>query len=237
MTTGQLIKAARKKAGMTQTELAQKLNIPFQSISQWERDIRKPKMDNLQKMADYFGVSVNSLIPPPKYPPFPDNLAKIFLNGNIGSNIMNLRRAKGLSQKKLSERTGIPLKYLISFESESGGYFPTEDDLLRLADVFRVDPKYIKGTGIIQEELLSTPQENLTGVSEDAWPRAEQQIRDTSSPSVLGESLTAPMQRAVDAMEELNTEGQERVADYAEDLEASGRYKKHRSSGLDKREA
>ena len=120
MTTGQLIKAARKKAGMTQTELAQKLNIPFQSISQWERDIRKPKMDNLQKMADYFGVSVNSLIPPPKYPPFPDNLAKIFLNGNIGSNIMNLRRAKGLSQKKLSERTGIPLKYLISFESESG---------------------------------------------------------------------------------------------------------------------
>ena len=50
MTTGQLIKAARKKAGMTQTELAQKLNIPFQSISQWERDIRKPKMDNLQKI-------------------------------------------------------------------------------------------------------------------------------------------------------------------------------------------
>lgn len=56
MTTGQRIKAARKKANMTQAELAQKLEIPFQSISQWERDIRKPKKETLESIAKELNV-------------------------------------------------------------------------------------------------------------------------------------------------------------------------------------
>lgn len=55
MTTGQRIKAARKKAGLTQAELAQRLDIPFQSISQWERDVRNPKKETLEKLANIFG--------------------------------------------------------------------------------------------------------------------------------------------------------------------------------------
>lgn len=57
MTTGQRIRNARKKAGMTQTELAQKLNIPFQSISQWERDLRNPKFDTIQRIAEVLRAS------------------------------------------------------------------------------------------------------------------------------------------------------------------------------------
>lgn len=56
MTTGQRIKAARKKAKMTQAELADKLEIPFQSISQWERDIRKPKRETIEKIANALKV-------------------------------------------------------------------------------------------------------------------------------------------------------------------------------------
>lgn len=55
MTTGQRIRAARKKAGMTQAELAEKLEIPFQSVSQWERDIRNPKKETLERLANVFG--------------------------------------------------------------------------------------------------------------------------------------------------------------------------------------
>ncbi|WP_322176714.1 helix-turn-helix domain-containing protein [Acutalibacter caecimuris] len=61
MTTGQLIKEARKKAGMTQSELAQKLNVPFQSISQWERGLRNPKNDTLKRVATALGVDWVSL--------------------------------------------------------------------------------------------------------------------------------------------------------------------------------
>ena len=56
MTTGQRIKEARKNAGMTQIELAQKLNIPFQSVSQWERDVRKPKVETLRRIANALGI-------------------------------------------------------------------------------------------------------------------------------------------------------------------------------------
>lgn len=56
VTTGERIKNAREKANMTQAELAQKLNISFQSISQWERDIRKPKKETLASIAEALGI-------------------------------------------------------------------------------------------------------------------------------------------------------------------------------------
>lgn len=57
MTTGQRIKAARKAAGLTQAELANKLDIPYQSIGQWERDLRNPKRETLRRIAAALGVS------------------------------------------------------------------------------------------------------------------------------------------------------------------------------------
>ena len=61
MTTGQRIKAARKKANMTQVDLAVKLGIPYQSIGQWERDIRNPKIETLERIAKELNVSVSYL--------------------------------------------------------------------------------------------------------------------------------------------------------------------------------
>ena len=56
MTTGEKIKVARKKANMTQAQLAEKLGIPYQSIGQWERDIRKPKKDTLESIAKALNI-------------------------------------------------------------------------------------------------------------------------------------------------------------------------------------
>lgn len=61
VTTGQRIKAARQQAGLTQTELAEKLGIPYQSIGQWERDTRKPKQETLLKIAKALGVHLRDL--------------------------------------------------------------------------------------------------------------------------------------------------------------------------------
>ena len=67
MTTGQQIKAARQKAGMTQAQLAEKLGIPYQSIGQWERDARNPKLDTLKRIADALNITVQELIGIPKW--------------------------------------------------------------------------------------------------------------------------------------------------------------------------
>lgn len=61
MTIGQRIKAARKKAGMTQKELAKKLDIPYQSIGQWENDQRNPKIETLQRISHALGVHIFDL--------------------------------------------------------------------------------------------------------------------------------------------------------------------------------
>lgn len=57
MTTGERIKAARKAAGMTQAELAAKLEISYVGVSQWERDLRNPKRETLRRIAEALGVS------------------------------------------------------------------------------------------------------------------------------------------------------------------------------------
>lgn len=57
MTTGQRIRRWRKAARLTQAELALKIGLPHQSISQWERDIRKAKIENLQRIVDACGAS------------------------------------------------------------------------------------------------------------------------------------------------------------------------------------
>lgn len=62
MTTGQLIKAARRKAGMTQEELGKKIGVSGSSMAQWENDLRNPKLDTLQRIAAALGVPVQELI-------------------------------------------------------------------------------------------------------------------------------------------------------------------------------
>jgi transcriptional regulator with XRE-family HTH domain len=62
LTTGQRIKLARKKAGLTQAELAARLNIPYQELGQWELDHRNPKKENIAKIAAALGIDVSDLL-------------------------------------------------------------------------------------------------------------------------------------------------------------------------------
>lgn len=52
MTTGQRIKEARKKAGLTQKELGAKLGVAYQTLAQWENDLRNPKQETIQRIAN-----------------------------------------------------------------------------------------------------------------------------------------------------------------------------------------
>lgn len=67
MTTGQLIKAARKKAGMTQEDLGERLGVSGSFIAQYETNNRNPKLETLQRIAAALGTTVNRLLPPDNY--------------------------------------------------------------------------------------------------------------------------------------------------------------------------
>ena len=61
MTIGTQIGAYRKKLGMTQEVLAQKLGVTNQAVSKWESDQCCPDVALLPKLADVFGITIDAL--------------------------------------------------------------------------------------------------------------------------------------------------------------------------------
>lgn len=61
MTTGERIKAARKRAGMTQQDLADRLQISYVGVSQWESGRRNPQKGTLERIAAVLDVPLSSL--------------------------------------------------------------------------------------------------------------------------------------------------------------------------------
>lgn len=56
------LKQLRKSRGLSQEELAIRLNVVRQTISKWEKGISVPDADMLIKIADIFEVSVSELL-------------------------------------------------------------------------------------------------------------------------------------------------------------------------------
>lgn len=62
LTTGELIKAARKKAGLTQKELGAKIGVAYQTLAQWENNLRHPKYETINRIAKALGVDTYSIM-------------------------------------------------------------------------------------------------------------------------------------------------------------------------------
>mgnify|MGYP003559863099 FL=1 len=62
MTIGERIAEERKKKGMTQEDIAEKLNLSRQAISKWESGSSFPDTENLLKLSLLFSVSVDYLL-------------------------------------------------------------------------------------------------------------------------------------------------------------------------------
>lgn len=61
-TLGKRIATYRKKLGLTQDQLAEKLGLTAQAVSKWENDLSCPDITVLPKLADIFGVTTDALL-------------------------------------------------------------------------------------------------------------------------------------------------------------------------------
>ena len=61
-TLGKTISSLRKEKGMTQSELADKMNVTDKAVSKWERNISCPDVNPIPKLAKVLGVSVEELL-------------------------------------------------------------------------------------------------------------------------------------------------------------------------------
>lgn len=62
MELGEKLSLLRKQRGMTQTELAEALDISRQAVSRWEQGMSEPSTANLIRIGQLFGVPVDALV-------------------------------------------------------------------------------------------------------------------------------------------------------------------------------
>ena len=58
----QRLQTARKQHKLTQSEVAEKLNVSFQAVSLWERGETMPEVEKLMEIADLYGVTIDWLL-------------------------------------------------------------------------------------------------------------------------------------------------------------------------------
>jgi transcriptional regulator with XRE-family HTH domain len=86
---GNRIKATRDKIGMSQKELAEKVNVSPSAINQFEKGEKKPSSEVLARITNKLGVSADYLLGA-------SDEEKMFLSGNV---VAAFRDFKGLSKK------------------------------------------------------------------------------------------------------------------------------------------
>ncbi|MGN1443646.1 MAG: helix-turn-helix transcriptional regulator, partial [Acutalibacteraceae bacterium] len=59
LTFGEKLKQARKSAGLTQEQLAEKLMVSRQAVTKWESDRGLPDIGNIKRIARLLNVSID----------------------------------------------------------------------------------------------------------------------------------------------------------------------------------
>ena len=62
MNLGEKLREHRKKAGLSQEELAEKLSVSRQAITKWESNRGLPSIESLQNISKLFDVSIDYLL-------------------------------------------------------------------------------------------------------------------------------------------------------------------------------
>ena len=61
-TIGEIISELRKEKGMTQNDLAEKMNVTDKAVSKWERNLSCPDVNSIPKLAEILEISVEDLL-------------------------------------------------------------------------------------------------------------------------------------------------------------------------------
>ncbi len=62
MTTGDLIRSARTRAGLSQEQLAERLGMPRSSIARWETDTVEPGFSTLRRVLQACGFDLSTTL-------------------------------------------------------------------------------------------------------------------------------------------------------------------------------
>ena len=103
---GKRLKALRKKTGLTQEELAYRLNLSYMTVRRWEADKIFPRMDEIKSIAQVLHVSESDLLN--DYSTQPSGW------------VLNIRIAHTLEQEVIDLSKGVPRIASITTTKDGG---------------------------------------------------------------------------------------------------------------------
>ena len=59
---GDMISTLRKEKGMTQSELAEKINVTDKAVSKWERNLSCPDINSIPQLAQILDITIEELL-------------------------------------------------------------------------------------------------------------------------------------------------------------------------------
>lgn len=96
MTLGEKIQELRRRSGMSQDELAEKLEVSRQAVSKWERDEAIPETEKIVRIAQVFRVSTDYLLLAREEVPRPEpNAAASSAQPTAGQQVLRGMRRHG----------------------------------------------------------------------------------------------------------------------------------------------
>ena len=112
-----------KKRDMRQVDLADKMGVNRSTISNWANALKKPDFENIDKMAEAFGISVSELFVDHyngDYVEIEDFEFRALIENNPDARFV-LNQMKRMTKKRL-RRMRIVLEQLAAVEKEERGY-------------------------------------------------------------------------------------------------------------------
>lgn len=123
----QNLKYLREQKGMTQRELSDTFGLSCAAVGMWEKDHRKPDIETIIHLAEYFGVTLDELVLSDLRPPLP----------LYASNIRYLRKKHGMTQEDMANLLKYRGKQGYNV-IENGKAGLSVENLVKLADFFGV---------------------------------------------------------------------------------------------------
>ena len=137
--TGQNIKNLRERKGLTQQELAVRVDVAQATVANWESGRREPDINILIRIAKLFNVTLDELVMKELTPPIP----------MYARNLAYLRRKHGMTQADVANLLGV--SKATSCKYENGDVEPNVEQLIKLADFFGVTMDQIVKQDLSQE--------------------------------------------------------------------------------------
>lgn len=134
----EILRKLMSEKDISNYRVAKDINVSNTTIANWLNGVSRPNNEKLQKLADYFDVSVDYLI------------GKTDTNQEIAKRISAISKEKGITAVAICSLVGKQRGWLKDLCSGKGKV--SDEQLIKIADFLGTTPEYLKGETDIKEK-------------------------------------------------------------------------------------